>query len=219
MRRIHAPGTLTRSPYPAEFGFTNIVCRSREWTEGGAWNPLRVEFAHAAPKDLTEVRRVFGCKIVYDAPESRIHFDPSSLSLRMRAPEPELRKILDDHARAALGRLPRAVDFVDQVRSVIVEELPGGTPALADCARRLATSSRSLQRRLAEAGTSQEKLLDEVRRTLAIRYLDDRSISIAEVGFLLGFKDASAFYRAFRRWTGSTPGRLRDQEVSYQAAH
>jgi AraC-like DNA-binding protein len=212
MRRVHAPGTFTRSPFPAEFAFACIVVRTRDWTER-AWHPLRVEFAHAAPPDLEEPQRVFGCKVIYDAPESAIHFDPPSLELRMRTPEPELVRILDGHARAALERLPRAMDVVEMVRGVLAKELRGGTPTLAQCARRLGMGARSLQRRLSDAGTSHEKLLDEVRRTLALRYLDDETLSIAEVGFLLGFGDASAFYRAFRRWTGHTPARHRALHV------
>jgi AraC-like DNA-binding protein len=66
-------------------------------------------------------------------------------------------------------------------------------------------SPRSLQRRLHSEGTSFAEVLSELRRDLALRYLRDQRIAIAEVGFLLGFLDVSAFHRAFKRWTGSTP--------------
>jgi AraC-like DNA-binding protein len=212
MRRVYSPGVFTRSPFPAEFAFTALVCRTRDWTER-PWAPERIEFAHEAPPsaaDLAEVRRVFQCDVVYDAPESAIHFTPESLRLRMRTPEPELCRILDGHARAALERLPREMDLVETMRSVLATEIRAGNPTLEQCARRMGMGARTVHRRLAETGTSHKKLLDEVRHTLAMRYLDDRTLSIGEVGFLLGFNDASAFYRAFRRWTGRTPAQYRE---------
>ena len=66
-------------------------------------------------------------------------------------------------------------------------------------------SSRTLTRRLAEEGLSYKGLLDEVRRKLAIQYLKDRRISLKQVAYLLGYSEVSAFYHAFRRWTGSSP--------------
>ena len=76
---------------------------------------------------------------------------------------------------------------------------------MAIIAEKLHMSPRSLQRRLHSEGTSFAELLSELRRDLALRYLRDQRIAIAEVGFLLGFLDVSAFHRAFKRWTGSTP--------------
>lgn len=70
-------------------------------------------------------------------------------------------------------------------------------------------SPRSLQRRLREEGTTFAELLEELRRDLALRYLRDPRIGIAEVGFLLGFRDVTAFHRAFRRWMGTTPASYR----------
>jgi AraC-like DNA-binding protein len=70
-------------------------------------------------------------------------------------------------------------------------------------------SKRTLQRRLAGAGTSLAALSQEVRRFLALEYLADRSLSITEVSFLLGFSSLSAFDRAFKTWTGRTPAEYR----------
>jgi AraC-like DNA-binding protein len=217
MRRVHAPGAFTRSPFPAEFAFSAIICRTRDWTER-TWTPERVEFAHTAPtaeSEIEEARRLFQCKVVYDAPESAIHFDDETLRLRMRTPEPELCRILDNLANEAVERLPKATDFVATVRDHLAKELRGGSPTLDQCAKKMGMGARSLHRRLTESGTSHKKLLDEVRHHLALRYLDDRSLSIGEVGFLLGFADASAFYRAFRRWTGDrTPAQYREMRQS-----
>ena len=91
------------------------------------------------------------------------------------------------------------------MRRHVLERLPSGAPTQAEIARRLAVSTRTLHRRLAQAGTSFEELLDETRRELAIGYLQRTEYSIADVAYLLGFAQVSSFDRAFRRWTGRSP--------------
>ena len=83
--------------------------------------------------------------------------------------------------------------------------LRGDVPLCADVARRLGMSARNLHRHLHREGHTYRQLVDEVRLSMAETYLADRRIKAVEVGFLLGFSDASSFYRAFRRWTGKTP--------------
>lgn len=87
--------------------------------------------------------------------------------------------------------------------------LPRGAPSLADMARALHMSPRTLQRRLDAKGVRFQALVDAMRRELAERYLDDARLSIAEVAYLLGFSEVSAFHRACKRWTGKSPGQLR----------
>jgi len=72
-------------------------------------------------------------------------------------------------------------------------------------------SERSLQRRLAEESVRFEALTDDVRREMAARYLADRKVAIAEIAYLLGYSEPSAFHRAFKRWTGSTPAEARQR--------
>ncbi len=95
---------------------------------------------------------------------------------------------------------------------VLAKRLKGGSPPLGEVASALAMSARNLQRALREEDTSYQALLDHARRELALGHLATPAGSAAEVAFLLGFADASAFTRAFRRWTGSTPGAWRAQQ-------
>jgi AraC-like DNA-binding protein len=83
-------------------------------------------------------------------------------------------------------------------------------------ARDLGTSRRTLQRRLADAGASYQGLLDETRREAAERYLTESSLSIAEVAYLLGYSEPSAFHRAFKRWFGRSPQGFRERLRSDQ---
>src|SRR5690606_5280525 len=108
---------------------------------------------------------------------------------------------------------PSGQTVLDDARRVIEAALPEGVPELAELAERLGCSARTLQRRLAEHGTSLRKLIDEVRHQLALRHLA-AELSIAEVSFLLGFSEPSAFHRAFRRWTDRTPAQWRTDRLS-----
>ncbi len=89
--------------------------------------------------------------------------------------------------------------------------LSTGTPTLRQIAVNLAISERSLQRRLRGCGTSFAWLLVNLRRELAIDLLGDRRLAVYEIAFLLGYSEPSAFNRAFRRWTGSSPSRYRPE--------
>ena len=91
----------------------------------------------------------------------------------------------------------------------VLAGLPEREPVVATIAARLHMSARSLQRRLQSEGTSFAEVLSDLRRDMALRYLQDQRISIGEVAFLLGFLDVTAFHRAFKRWTGSTPAEYR----------
>jgi len=102
-----------------------------------------------------------------------------------------------------------AATFTGRVKNALVEALPGGSVLVDDMARRLNMSKRSLQRRLNEEETSFQKLLDEARFEISIRYLKETELSVPEISFLLGFREASSFFRAFQGWTGTTPGEYR----------
>ena len=93
----------------------------------------------------------------------------------------------------------------DEVRSVLSNQLTTGDMRIAVAARRLATTPRTLQRRLSRAGTSFEAVCDDARRQAADAYLADTTLTIAEVTYLLGYSEPTAFHRAFRRWYGITP--------------
>ena len=124
--------------------------------------------------------------------------------------EPAGQRVVADHAEALLATRPAlAANHADRVRQVLASRLGAGVTTLAQVARQLKMSERSLQRRLAGEATSFEVLLDEIRHQLALRYLADPRVAISEVAYLLGYSEPSPFHRAFRRWTGNTPGERR----------
>ena len=117
--------------------------------------------------------------------------------------EPELRRRLRD--------LTREDGVRERLRAVLVEMLPGGETSIDAAARRLATSKRTLQRRLTAEATSYQEVLAEVREQLARHYLTHSRISNTEIALLLGFSDPNSFFRAFHDWTGRTPDTVRGE--------
>lgn len=86
-----------------------------------------------------------------------------------------------------------------------------GDPSLVRVAKKVALSPRTLQRRLNEYGVDFKKLTDDTRRRFAMKYLKDRNNTLTQIAFLLGYSEVSAFNRAFKRWTGSTPLKYRKE--------
>lgn len=100
-----------------------------------------------------------------------------------------------------------------RVRQALIDGLPGGQVTAGQIARALAVSKRSLQRRLNEEGASFKDILEDTRRTMALDYLRKSDMSVHEIALLLGFRDPSSFFRAFRNWTGRTPLAVRDERA------
>lgn len=118
--------------------------------------------------------------------------------------EPSLRQRLAD--------LDRSAGMVERVRSTLLEVLPAGEVSMQAVCRKLAVSTRTLQRRLQDEGTTFQQTLDTLRDSLAHHYLSNTEMSSAEISFLLGFEDANSFARAFQAWTGKTPQTVRSEK-------
>lgn len=163
-----------------------------------------VRFTFATHADVGELRRCFGVEPELGSEVAALDIPREVFDMRAPSGDPALFAALDDHARRLLDRV-QASDLPSRARAAITAELTGQVPSLALVARRLGLSPRSLQRRLDEAGTSFAEILDTAREERAKVFLRAGDVSIAEVSWLLGFAEQSAFTRAFRRWTGRAP--------------
>ncbi|WP_170135521.1 AraC family transcriptional regulator [Nannocystis exedens] len=191
-------------PYTTEFTLGCTIARFRRLTEA-TWSPEAIDFKYAAPGHRDEYARVFQCPLRFDADATVVHFSRAALDLRQPRADALLRPVLERAAADVLARMPPAPRLTAQLRQVLSEELRGGSPTLEHVARRLAVSPRTLNRRLQAENTSFQQQLAELRCELARGYLENPRISIAEVAYLLGFSEPSAFHRAFKRWTGHSP--------------
>jgi AraC-like DNA-binding protein len=206
------PGTTLRRQ-AAEYTFAALLLRIRTGS-GLDFAPTRVRFATAAPGSIAELERVFGCPLEFDADRHALEFGDADWTRRCLRADASLFEVLDQHAAMLLAALPPASPLVAQLREAIAAELSTGEPTLARIGKRLGMSGRTLQRRLDDEQLRFGAVVDEVEAEFAKARLADASLAICEVAFMLGFADQSAFTRAFKRWTGMTPGRWRRQHAS-----
>ena len=130
----------------------------------------------------------------------------SSLELPIRSSDEHLLLHLTEYGRMVLQqRRPQPTSTRERVFRYLLRQLPAGLPKLEDAARTLGLSDRTLSRKLATEGTTYRALIDETRETMAAALLDDPSLSLTEISYLLGFSDPSSFSNAYRRWTGRPP--------------
>jgi AraC-like DNA-binding protein len=179
-----------------EFNIVRELC-------GADWVPSEVRFAHAAPGDSAPFRRFFRCPLSFDAGQNALVFDAAWLDHRLPTDDPTLRNLLQkqiDALEAAHGD-----DLPAQVRSVLRTALLTRHGRADDVAALFSMHSRTLARRLEAHGTHFQQLVDEVRFEIARQMLEQSTKDVLTIAEMLGYSDASAMTRAFRRWSGTTP--------------
>ena len=170
--------------------------------------PVHVSMQRPEPADKAPYKAMFGPAIEYSADAHRLSFDATLANTPLSTAHPELARLNDQTVIDYLARYEHN-NLAMQVRAKIIEGLPDGRPCQGDIAETLNTSLRSLQRRLRDEDTSFKDLLNETQQELALQYIRDSSRSIGEITYLLGFSEPSNFTRAFKRWTGKSPGEFR----------
>lgn len=170
----------------------------------------RLRRSHSpSPAMVEQYRRVFTAPVEFDAGVDGFMIDHETANRPLPMANPALALANDEAVRAPLAAIEGS-RHVDRVREVVIARLSSGEPDREDVARALGLGEKTLQRRLADEGTSFKALVDETRLDLAQRYLTDESLSLAEIAFRLGFAEQSGFARAFRRWTAVTPSAYRE---------
>jgi AraC-like DNA-binding protein len=192
----------------AEFIVAAWLVVARQAT-GVDFAPVEVRFRHRAPADASEHRRLFRAPIRFRSTANGMVLDRATLERPLVKSDPGLCAVLERHLVELLERIPRATGLTERVRQVVGRDLASGVPDAGAVARALHMSRRTFQRHLRDGGTSYRRLVEALRHELAMRYLAERGIAIGEIAFLLGFSETSAFHRAFKRWTATTPAAYR----------
>ncbi len=170
----------------------------------GQFKPTQVTFQHPAPVGADRVEAAIGCEVVFGCEENRLYFDSSMLAIPSLHAEPSLLTLHEQLASEQVAKLERE-DVVGQVTRVVAELLESGTVTLEAVAERLGIKNRSLRARLTSANTSFNQILADFRFRLSRKLLAETDASIDEIVYLTGFSEPSTFYRAFKRWAGTTP--------------
>jgi AraC-like DNA-binding protein len=171
------------------------------------WYPIAVQLRHAAPRDLTHHRRVFGDVVAFDQDRNAVIVDAALLERPLSAADGRSRRMLSAMLDRRRMAAPQATMM--RVESAVRALLPFSSCTVDEIAAALALSVRTLQRQLSAAGTSFQQVRDRVRADLAVKYLRQSGLSLAEISEILGYSEPSAFTRSFRRWHGSSPREAR----------
>jgi AraC-like DNA-binding protein len=171
--------------------------------------PLEVRLMHAEPSYAAEYEKSFGVPVRFNAPFNTVVIRRARLAVPMSRANPRMSDAFQIHARQLLDKLRQGDGVAGRVREEIAVQLGTGAVSMHATAKRLAMSVATLRRRLEEEGETFAGIVDDLRKRLAERYLNEQRLTINEVAFLLGFASAAAFNRAFKRWTGMPPAAYR----------
>ncbi|ORT59777.1 AraC family transcriptional regulator [Streptomyces sp. CB03238] len=217
LRRGEAEAVLTvRGALPDPFVDECLMIiwhRLCSWLVGRRIPLLRAHFAYPPPPHRDEYGPLFGCPVRFGAGATEAAFAAHWLAAPLVRDEDDLAVMLRRSPFELLSRRAYGTTVAEQVHSALARALRASPrlPTLVEVAARLAVSPATLRRRLQREGTSYQRLKDTVRRDAAIAGLAEGREPIAELAARLGFSEDTSFHRAFRRWTGTTPGAYRGQ--------
>ncbi len=188
-----------------EFWFGGLMRLLRKLT-GVHLIAQRLRMSHTRVRGAREISAYFGCAVEFGASVDEMLFVRKQGLLPVVSADPYLNRLLvklceEGLAHRASSRGPMRT----QVENAIAATLPHGNARADGIAKSLGLSQRTLARHLTDEGTTFSKLLNGIRRDLAARYLEDDSLSISEIAWLLGYRDIGAFSHAYKQWTGTSP--------------
>ena len=172
--------------------------------------PQHFSIAHHRSGSTSEIARFVGIKVEFGADSDEFALNLDARDLPLIHSDPYLNDLLLKYCEAALAnkRGDRS-QLRTRVENAISSLLPHGRVLAEDVARSLGMSERTLARKLSDERLNFTEILQQLRRDLAVRYLDDRKLHVSKIAWLLGFRQVSAFTHAYKRWTGKTPRQMR----------
>lgn len=174
--------------------------------------PVEIHFLHKAPPHANECSKLLRTRVRFNCEYNAIIIPKTALDLPLIYSNSGFYTVLERYANELLSGLPIRYPYTRRVSKIVRERL-SSRPTQLEVARVLKLNERSLRRRLSSEGTSHQKIIDRVRREVAIELMADKDINIAEIAFQLGFSHSSAFHRAFTRWYGVSPTDYRKKRV------
>jgi AraC-like DNA-binding protein len=165
----------------------------------------QIQLSYPRPEHGALYETLFDCPVRFDAPSTAITVESPDLNLPLRNNDAAFNEICVRHCHQVMRQIASQSPLISRLRSMFLQK-SDHLPDMADAARELGMSVRTLRRRLLEEHTNYQDLLDRYRCDLAVEYLKSGHMTPKEVGYLLGFRHPTTFRRAFRGWTGQTIG-------------
>jgi AraC-like DNA-binding protein len=189
-------------PELTESAFARMICSSRERASASL---KAVHVTHAEPPYRSEYDRIFQAPVTFGSDRNALLADDSWMSMTPPTPSRPVLDVLVAHSEALLRGLESSNSTRGRVEDLVKPLLPTGEATMSVVASKMGLSRQSLFRKLRAEGVTFEKVLDDLRHALALRYLNGAGLSVKETAFQLGFSEPASFSRAFKRWTGSSP--------------
>jgi AraC-like DNA-binding protein len=179
------------------------------WLVGRRIPILRTEFSYAEPAHSAEYRLMYCADLRFNRPHTLLAFEASYLDLPVVQNERSAKEFLRTAPESILLKYKNGSSLTARVRRRLRQFLPGTVPDFEELAQQMSITPATMRRRLHEEGESYQSIKDQLRRDLAISYLSHSRRSVMDIALELGFSERSAFHRAFRKWTGASPGEFR----------
>jgi AraC-like DNA-binding protein len=196
-------------PELTEGTFAQIVNGTRRF--GSTPFIKAVHVTHPDPGYRGEYERIFAAPVTFESVRNAMRIDPAWLTYRVAQQPRYVFGVLTRHADALLAKLDASDTMRSRAQERLLRTLHTGDIGMERIARDIGVGRDTLYRRLKAEGATFARLLDELRRRLALDYLGTGKVSVNETAYLLGFSDPAAFSRAFKRWTGERPSRVRNR--------
>lgn len=174
--------------------------------------PTEVWFQHKAPAHIADYNQLFNAPIHFNAADNALFLPKATYEAENPNPNPYLFDVLQDKANTLELEL-KTLSVQEQVKRLLTKHIADSAMTMSLIAEELSMSHKTLYRRLKEENTSFQQVIEEFRKSKAHDYLNQTALSVEEVAFLLGFSEASAFHRAFKRWFGKKPSEMRQKNV------
>jgi AraC-like DNA-binding protein len=194
-------------PELTESTFARMICGPRRF--GVNQLATAVHVTHLAPAYWSEYERVYGAPVTFEAGWNAVRLDAVSMTHKISVEPRYVFGVLSAHADALLRRLASATSARGRVEGLLMPILHKGETSVDGIAAKMGMSRQTLFRQLRDEGATFEKVLDDLRRQLALDYLGAKKVSVTETAYLVGFSEPAAFSRAFKRWTGQSPRDVR----------
>ncbi|MDB6085266.1 MAG: Transcriptional regulator, AraC family [Gammaproteobacteria bacterium] len=179
------------------------------WLVGRRIPILRARFGYPEPPHSAEYRLMYCTDLSYDSSHTAIVFAADYLNLPIVQNERSVKEFLRTAPESILVKYKNGSSLSARIRRRLRQQLPADVPDFDTLAAELNMTTATMRRRLHEEGASYQGIKDQLRRDLAIGYLSHSDRSVIDIALELGFSERSAFHRAFRKWTGASPGEFR----------